>query len=1471
MAKKLTQAKARKILHDKTVHGKPLTEKQRKFFGAVSSGYIKAQNGIEGTMGGLTDVGFNYNGAWGGPSMQIGGVMPGAVGFMYARTAGAAPANGPYAKKTKASAQSGKKLSYDQWKKQHNLKESPDYNLKRAWELGYTPDKTGHLPTVDNQTGQFLKAKGHPTLQLELDWYNSPEAADFRSKNAIDSSGKFFKYVPKSQNGQEMKYYQEGLDWKPRNISQDGSIISPLGQWAYPGEITTIPSNEITMQGVPYPVLGISNLGDTQMMYPGEDYTFDGEYVTEYPMMQKGGNVPIYTDNPNDPRLKAFKDSANLYNDFLRLKKMMDSKYASNKDYYVKKEDYPRNPDGTICYECIKKEAERKKAKDQFYSPVFRQGFEQLVDPNIDPRGYVNYLKDNPVFDESVAKFQDYSNARPKQPVYYKKPEQKKDKFGLTTEDYIQAKKTKWIPTPGNDKGDGYYDLKKDGKSYKVYTQSGGNSWVDVPSKPTPVKKTVPPKLQQSEPIRKIEQPKPVEIKQNMYEGSPVYYPTIGSGGPAALVGFVNQKGDTTYIKPEDYERFAVPKYGKQFIESKTKKMKNGGVSVNEADAQPLKKLDQLLNFTNYNDMAKAKKGKKLPKAQDGLSSLNTQLGSMGGIGGATGQLLDGVQMLIEEIKQKKKTQQMLALSDVSARAATSRPVGPQRKYVRPEDMLVQPGQIGSPYGTGLDFLQMEDGGPVVAQIGGNPTEIQNMYNPGDLYSDLGYEPLDESSKLKQFRKGGKARFGMQTTGTTTTAFPFSSLGPGGIGNVLGSYIGGGGGQQSGAGQIGSAVGGIAGNLLLPGVGGAIGSALGGFVGGAIGGQSQKAMEQKQRRAQGNLASAALQQSLQGQFYGYMEHGGDLKYLSHTWQPQTITKFGDYTMKELLAPPKDADMLRAGGEIRDIRSNYMGDDERLSMMQMGGELQTYWGGYAEPISQNPYLPDGGETVMFKGQSHEESDGKGRTGIGITYGDNPVEVERGEPAVKLRDGGTGDNSLVVFGNMKIPSYGVSELNDPKAKGKKFKRYAADLSKIENKANRTNDKALDILENVGGSGPFDLLSMSTANAMLKGSDMKLKDIAMKKQLAAGIQSAILDTAEEMGVESDALAKGKIKAMKGGGKLTSAQFGANQLLAPTPLQGGLVTTPEVEAMRKAQLARPSKPSSKVAKSAVKQTPQFDFSSLYKPTLQQIAAEDAQFRAENPEVQLRTVDIFQSLVGSDGPSSGRPIVPTEGQTGEKFDILQTVNMLSPYIRPLVQNRLDPSQLSPEMMALATNVPEPVQAQLFRPLLEEVPKVSLQDQLNEIQAEVNAARRMAGNNPAAQAAIAAQAAAAKNKVLGEQTRMNQMLQLESRRRNLATLNDATLKNLAILDQQFVRQEQAKSATKAQAREALSSIADKIARNKLETLQANVMSNMYPQYRFGPKGRIYNVGLTDINIPQTVGTPSPTSKNGSIVKAIKNL
>lgn len=70
---------------------------------------------------------------------------------------------------------------------------------------------------------------------------------------------------------------------------REKGIVSKYGQWLYPGQVTTIPDNMITMKGVPYPVLGVSDKGDAKMMMPDNDYVFKGKEVTEYPVMQQGG------------------------------------------------------------------------------------------------------------------------------------------------------------------------------------------------------------------------------------------------------------------------------------------------------------------------------------------------------------------------------------------------------------------------------------------------------------------------------------------------------------------------------------------------------------------------------------------------------------------------------------------------------------------------------------------------------------------------------------------------------------------------------------------------------------------------------------------------------------------------------------------------------------------------------------------------------------------------------------------------------------------------------------------------------------------------------------------------------------------------------------------------------------------------------------------------------------------------------
>ena len=198
-----------------------------------------------------------------------------------------------------------------------------DYNMKRALELGYTADESGHWPSVDYETGEWLKSKKHHTRGMEMMAYElNPE---LRNKyNLIENEKGKLQYVPKLQKIEE---YQMGGNVYPVNYvpqaamgasipgsvgftyartndpapsegpyakktmasAKDGDVIKDdRGQWDHPGEITEINSNDITMEGVPYDVLGISDTGDTKLMKPGKNYKFKGKKVTEFPMAKNG-------------------------------------------------------------------------------------------------------------------------------------------------------------------------------------------------------------------------------------------------------------------------------------------------------------------------------------------------------------------------------------------------------------------------------------------------------------------------------------------------------------------------------------------------------------------------------------------------------------------------------------------------------------------------------------------------------------------------------------------------------------------------------------------------------------------------------------------------------------------------------------------------------------------------------------------------------------------------------------------------------------------------------------------------------------------------------------------------------------------------------------------------------------------------------------------------------------------------------
>jgi hypothetical protein len=147
-----------------------------------------------------------------------------------------------------------------------------------------------------------VEHEAHSIIEPKLVKEIKKSESDYKKLPYINKlKDEFYEGVESLQNGGEMRYYQEGLDFKPKSISKNGGWLSKyeeggviqddMGQYNHPGEITEIGSNQITMQGVPYPVLGISDTGDMQMMYPDEEYEYDGESVTEYPMMKQGGQL----------------------------------------------------------------------------------------------------------------------------------------------------------------------------------------------------------------------------------------------------------------------------------------------------------------------------------------------------------------------------------------------------------------------------------------------------------------------------------------------------------------------------------------------------------------------------------------------------------------------------------------------------------------------------------------------------------------------------------------------------------------------------------------------------------------------------------------------------------------------------------------------------------------------------------------------------------------------------------------------------------------------------------------------------------------------------------------------------------------------------------------------------------------------------------------------------------------------------
>lgn len=926
--------------------------------------------------------------------------------------------------------------------------------------------------------------------------------------------------------------------------------------------------------------------------------------------------------------------------------------------------------------------------------------------------------------------------------------------------------------------------------------------------------------------------------------------------------------------------------------------------------------------------------------------------------------------------KMRKSAEQWNKVSEVALEASRSQDVNQlqdisdQQKRLRDAMMPEITGEELYPvYGVGTNVLTRNGGTIPMFNHGG---EIQNTYDPGTLYNDLGYVPLNNPSRVKTFEYGGylpKAQNAGAAGGGNWMSMFSNMLGGSGntggaaagnqggttgwkgfLGNMMGGnsnmfggsgggsgvgtqgigggMMGGAGGAASGAGGFGGFMKGMAGQSGGSPYGAAVsavlgpvseqgsaalakkynnnaGSQFGGIAGDmvgdipvygallktflkpaftALGGKLDRDHLRTSRYQKGmmsninNMAWASAAQNRLGslQSSGVAKHGANMN-------PQVIKKFGNTDMDDWGKWfYSDMDTLRSGGNLR---SNEVGHIQALS------------GGHLEPMSYNPYGAGSGMTSMIKGQSHDESNGK-HSGVIMRYAEDGyemgapmIEAERGEPVTEMED--VNGTSAVISGDQTFDANFIPELKE--YNGKKMKNIHKELAEKDRKLNKQQAKNTKALNEFTPRTPFDKLTLNALAMNEIGINSKYEENAEKVSKLNSLQQAMNDAARERGWDSGELSRGRIKpadprAAKNGIKMAQDGTKTEEKKAPSfqkkGIQKGALPSSDIgfhadDPEWGSQSGYYGKWQPKVYGAfadPARVTKMLEYLEQYQGEGSE-ALKEQMGKRKNPQELIKFLQdqstnakigpihyaVRDAIKASEPAAATAPAAKTTpaAEEEENYAVVPKrdtnwatlVGQVANLFRKTPEDPLSGEQLAGEMFALSNQHPEAVQARFKRSLLDVPYDISYQDRLNENQASFRGLQRQLGNNPEALAALAAQKYSADSNVLAEQFRANQAMKHDVYAGNRATLNADQDRNLEIADQQYLRQAQAKSNTKRDIFDALSSVSDKYLQNRLENRTLQTYANMFKDFSFDKNYNINKTGAPhEFNIDQIYTT-----------------